>query len=98
MYKRICKNCDQVFYTKFSHKKYCSVECRKKITAYNNKERAKEMIIIAKEIGNCSRCWKVKDDPRYLMCLKCRKYTRENQYQKSEKKEELKRLKNDTKK
>lgn len=32
----------------------------------------KEMIKLSKELGNCSKCYGIKDNPKYAMCLKCR--------------------------
>lgn len=46
----------------------------------NNKYRrewAKSMREVAKDIGNCSCCFKQKDDDRYKMCIKCRKINRD---------------------
>ena len=46
--------------------------CNKRMKQYHN-----EMRIIAREIGNCTACFKEKDNPKFLMCSKCRKYFKE---------------------
>lgn len=37
----------------------------------------REMREVAKELGNCSICFKPKDNPKYSCCLKCRMYQKE---------------------
>ena len=64
-----CKNpdCQEVF-TKKRNERYCSEEC---INEVANKIR-KEKVVISKEIGNCTYCFKPKDNLRYALCLNCR--------------------------
>jgi len=45
-----------------------------KMTKQN--EYQKEMKEIAIEIGNCSVCFKEKDNPKFKTCSKCRAYYR----------------------
>jgi hypothetical protein len=51
----------------------------KNINIYQNK-RIKELRVVAKEIGNCSRCFKEKDNPKWKMCSLCRGICRKYNY------------------
>ncbi len=55
IYKRICKNCDQVFYTKSANRGFCCDKCRKEAQKTMASEKKKELIEISKEIGNCTQ-------------------------------------------
>lgn len=41
-----------------------------------HKEYVREMRMIAREIGNCSHCFKPKDNPNFKTCSRCREYYR----------------------
>lgn len=73
---KICKNCKEIFFTRFSRKKYCSKKCKKEVGNEISLERAKELREISIEIGNCTFCYKPKEDPKYRHCFKCREYHR----------------------
>jgi len=45
-----------------------------KMTKQN--EYRKEMREIAIELGNCSKCFQEKDNPKFKTCSKCRAYFR----------------------
>jgi len=72
IYKRICKNCKEVFYTKTANSRYCCEKCRKEGKKSIALERAKELREISKEIGNCTVCHKPKENPKYSLCFECR--------------------------
>ena len=38
----------------------------------------KELRELSKELGNCTKCFKPKNNPKYKYCLKCRILSREN--------------------
>lgn len=55
------KKKDPNYLKKLSNKKY---------------EYTKQMRGIAKDIGNCSQCFKERDNPKFKRCSKCRDYAR----------------------
>ena len=61
------------------HKKYQRKYYKKNKDKYSvwQKTYKKEMSKIAREIGNCPICFKLRDNPKYKNCSKCRKYHRE---------------------
>ena len=77
IHNKVCKNCGEVFFTGHSNKKYCNKKCRKKAEKEISLERMKEYREISREIGNCTCCFKPKNDPRYKHCFKCREHDRE---------------------
>jgi len=86
IYKRFCKNCKEVFYTKSARRGFCGEKCRKESKKSMALERAKELREISKEIGNCTNCHKPKESMKYSLCSKCREYCREYYYKKKGKK------------
>ena len=48
----------------------------KEILSVSTNNWRKEMREVAISIGNCSRCFKEKGDPKFKMCFKCRSYRR----------------------
>jgi len=74
---KICSNCDEGFLTHIRNKKCCSDKCIKEKKLRNQRQRFKEMREIAIELGNCSSCFKEKDNPKYKRCFKCRKKFRD---------------------
>lgn len=55
---------------------------------HNRKSRKykQEMRDTAREIGNCTKCFKPKEKDKYKLCLKCREYSREYYKKHNEKK------------
>lgn len=49
-----------------------------------DKDYPKELRKIAIELGNCSHCFKPKENPNYKMCDKCREWQREYYHKKKE--------------
>ena len=86
IYKRFCKNCNNIFYTDSANRCYCDEKCRKERKKSMASERSKEMVEISKEIGNCTRCHKPKENIKYLLCVKCREYERRSSNKKRKKK------------
>ena len=74
---RICPICNEGFKARTKNQIFCSDECRKKGRHKQQNEYWKEMWEVAIDIGNCSHCFKERDDLRYKMCSKCRKNTRD---------------------
>jgi hypothetical protein len=54
------------------NRKSCSEECAKLRRNKLSRIKTKQMKAIAKEIGNCTYCYKERDNPKYNLCSKCR--------------------------
>ncbi len=70
---KICPICEEEFPTLKTDKIYCSKECYKERKKRLSNTYRMEMRGIARELGNCTVCFKKKEDSEYLICAKCRK-------------------------
>ncbi len=70
---KICPICKKEFPTLKTDKVYCSKGCYKKAQKILKKRYKTEMRNIARDLGNCTVCFKEKEDSEYLICAKCRK-------------------------
>ena len=43
----------------------------------SQKQYIREMREVAREIGNCPRCFQERDNPKYKICSRCRLYQRQ---------------------
>ncbi len=68
-----CSTCKKEFPALSKKWIYCSKECRKKGNKINVNRYQREMRAVAKDMGNCTICFKPKEDPKDFFCVQCRK-------------------------
>ena len=76
-----CKFCGEAFKSRNIRQIYCK-NCTKERKRDRSRRYTHEMREVARDIGNCTQCFKPKDDPRYAMCKKCRDAHKKNAKQK----------------